>query len=468
MAEGIVLDFNAKCKKFENVKPISDRSTITVRIYHANTFTRKYTVRGVATDLHGQAVPGPLKDMFLKSAVQVAGLNAQNVESPIAKSRLSKMEESFASAVEKWGEAWGEFETLAKKETGLGNMVNLDTALDCIAFNDAVDNLGVQSEMAKETRKILAGENDPEGLLNNPSYQARDPLELLKEKLTDPVKERVEKLAEYFGSLDKAYTKVESEYMNLLLKPDPDPAKQAERVKQADIILTEVRLRQAQAVEDRMVANASMVKIQAKVENAEKYLKAAEAAVKREGFILGPLEASGDQYTVYVVATPTKAFLEHQGLADPATAAAIETPVRLDVYGRQVLDFTLGQVFTGLKDRNYHKDSLDVVQKGINAGSDFQSAALAHWYRTPRPNNVAFGLTLGTTLDADRPRILLGGSAIYGSATRVVLSFGLAMGDVTRLNGMRVGQNIGDLDLDTASVRRTSIFAGLSFNFISR
>ncbi len=147
----------------------------------------------------------------------------------------------------------------------------------------------------------------------------------------------------------------------------------------------------------------------------------------------------------------------------------------IPVYGRWILDYSLGLAGTNLKKRNYivgpknpPTDFTTVIQEGASDRLDIGAAALAHFYCL-KDQSVTPAITFGVVAK-DPVRYLLGVTAVIGGThrtgrTRVFLTYGLAVGKVERLNGVSVGDTTTASEIKTVSVQRQGTFLAASANF---
>jgi hypothetical protein len=172
----------------------------------------------------------------------------------------------------------------------------------------------------------------------------------------------------------------------------------------------------------------------------------------------------------------------------PLNDAAYEIPTR----GGWKLDFSTGVVVTGLRDHSYFYD--DVRNETLTTqGSDGADSLVTRTYATVRESEknklalnfgvmmhaysrsgryVNYGPTIGFVVGTTGMRVLGGGSLLLGKRQRLVLSGGIAIGYVDKLqDGRETGSEIELSDTEQSGavpVQRdmdTSWFAGVSWNF---
>lgn len=168
-----------------------------------------------------------------------------------------------------------------------------------------------------------------------------------------------------------------------------------------------------------------------------------------------------------VAAAEKPAAANDGGAKDPVTLSTKTASVK--VYNRFVTDYSVGPYASNLTNRNFTTTPVGgvagsgsfVVTEGAKDQLRADKAGFIHWYRT-NSGHVAPALTLGFKLD-HLDQYLLGGSLVFGSKDRIILTGGMSVGKVTTLSGVGLGETIGVAAPPTANVYRTGFFLGISF-----
>ena len=127
---------------------------------------------------------------------------------------------------------------------------------------------------------------------------------------------------------------------------------------------------------------------------------------------------------------------------DKIKLKSLADPLTINVYGQPKINTSTGLFFTNVIDHAFDVREVDDTENNLEIFREDEGAfkssgvgALIHYYTTPR-NNVQLGWSLGTMINtAGRIRYLTGPSLILGTENRVIISAGIAGGEVTRLSG---------------------------------
>lgn len=157
----------------------------------------------------------------------------------------------------------------------------------------------------------------------------------------------------------------------------------------------------------------------------------------------------------------------------------IEDDIALDVVDRLAIDFSGGTFFSKVVDNEFFvqsktepdpADPMEEITKRIvrSQGSNDVNTLLGglthvYWkFGSP----VIPALSLGAALNGETVQYLIGGSLLFGSERRFILTVGVAGSPVKRLQpGLRVNQEIPDDRGEiTRSKFKTGLFLGLSYN----
>jgi len=107
------------------------------------------------------------------------------------------------------------------------------------------------------------------------------------------------------------------------------------------------------------------------------------------------------------------------------------------------------------------------VRKGPEGGADIGGVTLAHFYYTTKfPLGLTAGPCLGISV-TDTPRFLGGVGLVlnFSRRVRVLVSYGVAYGKRTVLNGDEVGETPNGDAVSTAEVYRKGEFGAVTFRF---
>lgn len=469
LAEDPVLVFDAKDphRRITGPKEARYRSNVLVRVIGANTFVYNYSVKGQTFDYHTASVPGPLGDLVLtgKPTIDeaVAGvLNFQTPQPPIGLSqaqldRLKKAKSDFQKALDKYAERLTELNGAfaADPTTALAGKLELDAQLDEIVYQAEKDNVEINEDVRDAVRTALGA-----------GGASTDPTKLVDEQLVGPLRKHRREVVEASDDLDQAYREVVQAGVRLIGAGTENNAPSAAQV---TTTLKPLDAAQAQAHASVATTLGNLKAALDKALRAAEYVTVVQAAADdaKDGIVLGPIRVGGDETEILVAVAPTEEYLKRAKRPGGRTLETKTYTRALHVYGRPVLDFSAGPVLTGLQDRSFYKDAGGIVRSGVRDRDDFQFGVFAHWYRTARRGAPAFAPTIGLGLDDDNPRILLGGSLVYDASVRLTLTVGVARGNVTKLNGMVVGDAITG-DVSTRDVARYAPFVGLSLAFYAR
>jgi hypothetical protein len=145
-------------------------------------------------------------------------------------------------------------------------------------------------------------------------------------------------------------------------------------------------------------------------------------------------------------------------------ATRFKLTVRVASPVKQRFAFSSGLVLSGLTDRNYVARTVDGTRSVARRGDedDLRPAIgfLAHWRIGPR-----FAWSLGATGKDSELQYLTGPSWIFGSRQNFVVSLGVAVGSVKRLDGVEEGDILQADTVPTKDVVRAHAFAGISVKF---
>jgi hypothetical protein len=433
---------------------------VLVEIENANTFTHKYAVNVSTIDEYTTSAPKALADLVVTTK-------------PLTRAPLPTLGDgAFAKAVEAF---LTQYQKVDADFGGLQfdpQLVNIDKKFESIAYasngvSATYPNWALTYVMHQRLDEVVSGDAWDEAstitheMVGDREGHLKAILQSLKANLRDKIKNFKKGLGQDMDDLKAAYLTV----VGKLTDPSA-PDKPATVMEQIEKIY-------AQANADFADVGNDIKGLTAKIESAEGIAKAATKAP--EIIKLGPFEAQKDQTKFVLQITPSDAFVKlNSGPEANSPPLVKQVPRSFDIYGRQVLDFSMGLVGTSFERQNYYKrDTTDdatanpTIHKGPRDKGDIGFGAFAHYYTTT-PSGRTLAPTIGLALNNSSIRALLGVSYVMSSGdNRSYFTIGMAFGETERLNGYKVGEVI-DGDIKTVKVNRTGYFIGVSFNFLSK
>jgi hypothetical protein len=180
--------------------------------------------------------------------------------------------------------------------------------------------------------------------------------------------------------------------------------------------------------------------------------------------VSAPIVITGDQAYISVEAVPISPGSDFAA-APKANPEQWKHTIVITVTGRSGFDFSAGIVATHPTSHSYYlvHGSPNTVAQGTSADPAFSPSVFLHYYRRPMPGHFSLGPTFGASITGNQ--YFMGLSLVRGGAQRVMLVGGLALNQVSVLNGDTVGGVAGSGQVQTRQRYAAGWFLGLTFNF---